>query len=204
MKNAAVGFRVHSGWSAMVAVSLEKGDPKVLHRDRIHLVEEFTYRLRQPYHTAERLSLIDAKELIGKAQTTAKAMAHRSIRKLQKQLKRIDYDLTCTALLLASGKTLPELERILASHALIHTADGELFREAVTRASVRCGLQVVSMKEREVAAEAGQVLGLREPAVSKRVAEMGKELGAPWTQDEKLAALAAWLALAGDNKCEKA
>jgi hypothetical protein len=33
---------------------------------------------------------------------------------------------------------------------------------------------------------------------------MGKELGAPWTQDEKLAALAAWLALAGDNKCEKA
>ncbi|HUN62242.1 MAG TPA: hypothetical protein VMU53_09635 [Candidatus Sulfotelmatobacter sp.] len=202
MKNASVGFRVHSGWSAMAAVCLEKGGPKVLHRERIHLVEEFTYRLRQPYHTAEKMPLVEARKFIGQAQATAKAMAERSIRSLQKQLKQLNYDLHCAALLLASGKPLPELEMILASHAMIHTADGELFREALTRASVRCGLQVVSLKEKEVAAEAGQVLGLAEAAVSKRVAEMGRELGAPWGQDEKLAALAAWLALAGDDKCE--
>lgn len=204
MKNAAVGFRVHSGWSAMVAVCLEEGVPKVVHRERIHLVEEFTYRFRQPYHTAERLSLVEAREFIRRAQTTAKGMAHRSIRGLQKQLKRDGYGLNCAALLLASGKALPELEKILASHAMIHTADGELFRAALTRASVRCGLQVVSLKEKSVVAEAGQVLGLAEAAVSKRVAEMGRELGAPWSQDEKLAALAAWLALAGDKKCAAA
>jgi len=201
VKNAAVGFRVHSGWSAMVAVCLQKGVPQVLHRERIHLVEEFTYRLRQPYHTAEKLSLVEAREFIRQAQATAKAMARRSIRELQKQLEGRGYGLNCAALLLASGKTLPELEKILASHAMIHTADGELFREALTRASVRCGLQVVSLKEKDVAAEAGRVLGLAEAAVSKQVAEMGRELGAPWAQDEKLAALAAWLALAGDDKC---
>jgi hypothetical protein len=201
VKNAAVGFRVHSGWSAMVAVCLENGGPKVLHRERIHLVKEFTYRLRQPYHTAEKLPLAEAGEFIRKVQTTAKAMGQRSIRKLQAELQRSDYALNCAALLLASGKALPDLEKILASHAMIHTADGELFREALTRASVRCGLQVVSLKEKEVAAETGQVLGLAEAAVSKRVAEMGKELGAPWSQDEKLSALAAWLALAGDKKC---
>jgi len=33
-----------------------------------------------------------------------------------------------SALLLASGRPLPKLETILASHALIHTADGEHFR----------------------------------------------------------------------------
>jgi len=197
MKNAAVGFRVHSGWSAMVAVCLEKGAPQVLHRERIHLVEEFTYRLRQPYHTAEKLPLVEAREFIRNAEAVAKTMAGRSIRKLQTQLKQSDYGLNCTAVLLASGKPLPELEKILASHAMIHTADGELFREALTRASVRCGLQVVSVKEKEVMGEAAQTLGLLEAAVSKRVAEIGKELGAPWSQDEKLAALAAWLALAG-------
>ncbi|HTZ49110.1 MAG TPA: hypothetical protein VMH20_16070 [Verrucomicrobiae bacterium] len=197
MKNAAVGFRVHSGWSAMVAVCLEKGAPQVLHRERIHLVEEFTYRLRQPYHTAEKLPLVEAREFIRNAEAVAKTMAGRSIRKLQTQLKQSDYGLNRAAVLLASGKPLPELEKILASHAMIHTADGELFREALTRASVRCGLQVVSVKEKEVMGEAAQTLGLLEAAVSKRVAEIGKELGAPWSQDEKLAALAAWLALAG-------
>jgi hypothetical protein len=197
MKNAAVGFRVHSGWSAMVVVCLDKGMPKVLRRERIHLVQEFTYRLRQPYHTAEKLALVEAREFIRKASATAKTMAGRSIRKLQMQLKHCDYEMNCAAVLLASGKPLPELEKILASHAMIHTADGELFREALTWASMRCGLQVVSVKEKEVMGEAAQTLGLLEAAVSKRVAEIGKELGAPWSQDEKLAALAAWLALAG-------
>jgi hypothetical protein len=204
VKNAAVGFRVHSGWSAMVAVYLEQGEPRVLHRERIHLVEEFTYRLRQPYHTAEKLSLGEAREFIRKAQTTAKTLAQRSIQALQKQLKRDGYSLHCSALLLASGKALPELEKILASHAMIHTADGVLFREALTRASVHCGLQLVSLKEKEAAAEAAQVLGLAEAAVLKRVGDMGKEWGAPWSQDEKLAALAAWLALAGDGSVSSA
>ena len=38
MKQAAVGFRVHSGWSALVTVSLENGSPTVLSRERVHLV----------------------------------------------------------------------------------------------------------------------------------------------------------------------
>ena len=48
MKRAAVGFRVHSGWSALVAVSLEKDGPIVLGRERVHLVEIFIYKFRQP------------------------------------------------------------------------------------------------------------------------------------------------------------
>ncbi len=42
MKTAAVGFRAHSGWSAVVAVCLEKGAPVLLHRHRAQLVETFT------------------------------------------------------------------------------------------------------------------------------------------------------------------
>src|SRR5215470_5143535 len=61
MKQAAVGFRTHSGWAAMVAVSLEKGEPVVLSRERVHLVEEFSYRFRQPYHTAEKMKLDEAR-----------------------------------------------------------------------------------------------------------------------------------------------
>ena len=56
MKHAAVGFRVHSGWAALIALTVTKGAPVVLVRERIHLVKNFTYEYRQPYHTAEKLT----------------------------------------------------------------------------------------------------------------------------------------------------
>jgi len=196
VKKAAVGFRVHSGWSAVVAVCLEKGAPAVLHRERPHLVEEFTFRLRQPYHTAERMSLAEARKFVSHAQETARELGHRAICKLQVETEDRGYKLCAGAVLLASGKPLPKLEKILGSHAMIHTADGELFRDALTRACIRCGLQVVSVKERELVAEAADSFGLAEAAVLKQVTDLGKPLGAPWSQDEKYAALAAWLALA--------
>jgi hypothetical protein len=33
--------------------------------------------------------------------------------------------------------------------------------------------------------------------LQRRVAELGKPIGPPWTQDQKFAALVAWLALVG-------
>ena len=201
MKKAAVGFRVHSGWSVAVAVCLERGAPVVLHRERPHLVEEFTFRFRQPYHTAESMPLAEARKFVSKAQETARELGHRAICKLQAKSEDRGYKLCAGAVLLASGKPLPEFERILASHAMIHTADGELFREALTRACIRCGLQVVSLKERELVREAADSFRLTEASVLKQVTDLGKPLGAPWSQDEKYAALAAWLALANKDGC---
>ncbi len=54
MKKAAVGFRVHSGWAAMVAASLENGMPVYLSRQRLQLVKIFSYKFRQPYHTRRK------------------------------------------------------------------------------------------------------------------------------------------------------
>jgi len=54
MKSAAIGFRPHSGWTAIVVLSVEKGEPVILIRDRIQLVKIFNYSYRQPYHTAAK------------------------------------------------------------------------------------------------------------------------------------------------------
>src|SRR3981189_31278 len=150
MKQAAVGFRVHSGWAAMVAVSVEKGAPVVLARQRVHLVETFTYEFRQPYHTAEKMLEGQAREFIVRMQAEARRLAYGAIRELQSRTQEQGVKLTRCGLLLASGRPLPALEKILASHALIHTADGELFREAILHASNRCGLRAFKIKEREL------------------------------------------------------
>ena len=196
LKQAAVGFRVHSGWSAAVAVSLEKGAPVVLARQRIHLVETFTYEFRQPYHTAEKMLGGQAREFISQMQLEARRLAYRAIRELLSRTREQGVKLTRCGLLLASGRALPELDKILASHALIHTADGELFREGILHAIARCGLEDFRVKEKELLDRAGRTLRIKPNALMRRVTELGRSVGSPWSQDEKFATLAAWLALA--------
>ena len=143
MKQAAVGFRVHSGWAAMVAVCVEKGAARVQARGRVPLVETFTYKFRQPYHTAEKLPLEEAREFVAGMEMESQELAHRAIRGLQGELAKQGLELKRCALLMASGRTLPDFEKILASHALIHTADGEHFRVALSCAAKRCAFSLM-------------------------------------------------------------
>ena len=195
MKSAALGFRAHSGWTALVALFVTKGDPQILARQRVHLVDTFTYKFRQPYHTAEKMPLDEARASISRVETQAKRLAYRAIRELQENLRAQGYRLTRCGVVTASGRPLPSLPQILASHAIIHTADGELFRRALLHASNRCGLANATVKERELLAESSRILQLKPDVLTRRIAELGRPLGAPWTQDEKFASLIAWLAL---------
>src|SRR5258708_29132026 len=188
-KEAALGFRVHSGWAAAVAVCVDKGAPVVLGRQRVHLVETFTYEFRQPYHTAEKMLAGQAREFITRMQAEAKRLAYNAIRELASRTEEQGAQLTRCGLLLASGTALPALDRILASHALIHTADGELFREALLHASARCGLRDFRIKEKELLERAGQVLGLKIDGMRRRVTELRKSFGPPRWQGEKLPTL---------------
>ena len=195
MQRAAIGFRVHSGWAAMVAVSLEKGSPVILERKKLLLVKTFSYTFRQPYHTAEKMALDEAAEFVRGVEKESRELALAGIRSLQKEFEKLDYKVCGCSLLLASGRKLPEFEKILASHALIHTADGELFREAIRHCCERAKLPLTAIKERDLLAAASKRLNKRPEFLNRQVAALGKSLGPPWTQDEKLATLGAWLVL---------
>jgi len=196
MKPAALGFRVHSGWTSLIALAIEKKQPVILARQRPHLVATFSYTFRQPYHTAEKMDLVEAGAFLEQQRGEARALALAALRAAQTEVAQQGFKLTSAALLLASGRPLPELPKILASHSLIHTADGEFFREALLHACARSDLAITTIRERELFATASAALR-RKPAILTRfVSDLGKPLGSPWTQDEKFATLAAWLALA--------
>lgn len=200
MQKAAVGFRVHSGWTALVVVSVEKDLPIVLSRQRLNLVKIFSYKFRQPFHTAEKMPFANAGKFISSVRTDAEQLAYSALRAVKAELKKQGYDLDRASLLLASGKPLPELEKILQSHALIHTADGELFREVLRLACKRTGLELMSTRERDLPQRCTQAFALPTPELQHRVTELGRAVGSPWTQDEKFATLAAWLALTANGR----
>ena len=180
----------------MVALSVSKGEPCVLARERLHLVETFTYKFRQPYHTAKRASADEGRAFIARVRAEARRLAYRAIHDLQSSLQEQGCELTRCGLVLASGRPLPPLPQILASHALIHTADGELFRGAILHAGARCGFGRAPVKEKELLSEASRVLRLKPNDLTQQIADLGREIGPPWSQDEKFASLAAWMTLA--------
>jgi hypothetical protein len=195
MKQAAVGFRAHSGWTSLVAISLEENSPRVLLRQRPHLVKKFSFEFRQPYHSAENLSPSEGRSFISFVRKEARGLAYQAIRSVQTGLREDGFELKHCALLLASGRPLPALPQILASHALIHTADGELFREALLHGGRRCGLDSFTAREGELLERASRTLHIQPEDLVRRLVNLGAELGPPWTQDEKHSALAAWLSL---------
>ena len=199
MKPAALGFRVHSGWASLIALAIEKKQPVILARQRPHLVATFSYTFRQPYHTAEKMDLVEASAFLQQQCSEARALALTALRAAQTEAAQQGYKLTSAALLLASGRPLPELPKILASHSLIHTADGEFFREALLHACAQADLAITTIKERELLATASVTLRRKPAILTQFVSSLGKPLGSPWTQDEKFATLAAWLSLAAHH-----
>jgi hypothetical protein len=87
------------------------------------------------------------------------------------------------------------LEAILRSHPLIHAAEGELYREAVARASEELGMRVLRIPARDLQTRAAKALGMDANALRARLAALGKASGRPWGAEQRECALAAWMAL---------
>lgn len=194
MKTAALGFRMHSGWGAVVAVSIE-GEFEVVARRHIALTESNDPGLKQPYHHVENFDLKAAEEYLAKCRAISGQLALTVVHEILTQTAEIKYQVGACAILTASGRTLPSLEKVLASHALIHAAEGEFFRAIVHKACEETGLAVTRLQERALEDEVRKAFGKKADQLNQRISGLGKRLGPPWTQDEKFAALAAALAL---------
>lgn len=188
----AFGFRAHSGWAAVVVVSGSFIKPTVLDRRRIVTADPGMPGSKQPFHAAEGLKFADAEALIRHCQKSSERLSEIAVESLLSQ-----YPEACAAgILVGSGRQLPELAGILKSHALIHTAEGELYRQVLIRACQSRSLPLWTFKEREVWNRAAEVFGFDLANLHRRVTEIGKPLGPPWREDEKMASLAAWMSLA--------
>jgi hypothetical protein len=180
----ALGFRAHSGWAAMVAAGGTLEEPRVLDRRRIVIADPDLQGSKQPYHAAAELPLAAAEALVAQAMAASRQLAIDAIAAAVDALQRKGHEVTACGILTGSGRALPNLEGILASHALIHTAEGELFRDVLIQAARECGLAVTTLREKTVTLDALQA-----------VASLGKLIGPPWTQDQKYATIAALSAL---------
>jgi hypothetical protein len=112
------------------------------------------------------------------------------------ELRAAGHEARACGVILANGRPPMTLQEALSSHAMKHAAEGQLYRQALISAGEALGLRVVAATERDLDRQAAVATGTAEHLVRGRVEALGRELGPPWAQDQKLAALVAWIALA--------
>ena len=192
MKRAALGVQMHSGWGVLVAIS--ETPVEILDRRRIVTADPKIPGAIQPYHYAAQLELPQQQKHLEHCASSSSSLAKIAIAELTRELATRHYRIV-GAVLLASGRTLPALEKILAAHPLIHTAEGEFFRQAVIRTCEELQIPVTAIRTRDLDEQVKGAFGKNASQLQSSIASMGSRIGPPWTKDHKTAALAAALLL---------
>jgi hypothetical protein len=191
------GLKAHSGWAMLVVMGTSNGEFKVVDRRRLELVDE--QWAKQPYHAAEKLEISAARKLVASGIASARRIATREIRSAVKREREKGNKVAACAVLVSDPMPEWTVEQILAVHFRMHKAEGVLFREVLVRAAEQCALKAVRIPEKLLPEYAESALRLTENGQEELIASLGKDAGTPWGKDQKVAALAALIAL-GETK----
>jgi hypothetical protein len=142
----AIGFRAHSGWSALVILAGPLRAPVVIQRTRIELIDPAIAGSKQPFHRARDLGLQAGAKHVERCTDKAKQLAEQSVRAAIRFSLEKGYRTAAAGIVLGSGRALPDFASILGSHPLLHSAEGQLFREALADGAQRCGLPITGVK----------------------------------------------------------
>ena len=181
----AFGFKAHSGWAALVVLGEERDELIVVERRRVELVEEPW--AKQPYHAGEELERSEAHALVKRGIESAYRIAWSEMKAAVKRQRDRKNDVAGCAVLVGSPMPDWSTDQIFAVHFRMHKAEGVLFQNALVRAAENCRLNTLPVLEKELLAQGDKLV--------KKIAGLGKSVGAPWGKDQKDAALVALMAL---------
>jgi hypothetical protein len=186
-----LGFRVKSGWAAAVLLSGPVDSPQLLERRVVQLCDPAVPESKQPYHASMGVLQTDEKKIDRLRKVIVKA-AQKSVAEWMKELQQDTRRIRRANLVV--GSTI-DPARIANDHIRAHALEGRLFRTVLEDALRSCDVTCSVFLEREIYEYAGGILKRSEKQLKQALTQMGKALQGHWRGDDKLAALAAWLAL---------
>jgi hypothetical protein len=187
----AVGFRAKTGWAAVVLLESDASGTRVLDSRRLDLCDPEAPAARQPYHAGFGTFNEDDGE-VKRLVLGVHQFAARAIGSLLAGYDAVGHAPRAGAVVAGSAV---DPARIANLHMRAHALEGRLYREVVEEALAEAGLRCELLLERDLYLRAAERLGMREAALKKAVAELGRGVGGGWRAESKAAAVAAWLAL---------
>jgi hypothetical protein len=174
----ALGFCSRTGSAEAVAVDVRAGAVALVGRWSVDLLDGRAPG--QVFHVAQPLPAGRAEALVRRTIETVTAIATGRLDELLRGIGGV----AAVAVVVGDFPVPDALPKILASHALMHAAEGRLYRDALLDAAAACGVRGVEVP-RTLAA--GRLVG----DLAAHVATLGVSAGRPWRKEHKLAAVAA-------------
>jgi hypothetical protein len=190
---AALGFRVKSGWAAAILLTGSPRSPQLCDVHRIDLSDPQLPETRQPYHAAVGQLEIDTKK-ISRRVDVVRRITEKSIAKLLAGYRQQNITIKRAALVVGSQI---DPRSVANAHIRAHALEGQLFRSVLQRSLDEHGIRTEVLLEREAYGKTAVELKQSNQNVRRMIQNFRRETEASWRAEQKLAALAAWLALSG-------
>jgi hypothetical protein len=199
----ALGFRAQRGGSVVVGVAAEGGAPRVVISTLLPTAAEGDRLAFEPYHVAAEMAQgasgvpAEVAAAVAEGRRRQDAMAADGLERLVRRLHEAGSEPARAVLLLNRAGWITDLLRYSLSmpdHPPV--AEGLAVREALRVAFARCGTPMTEMDEKSLPELASALLDLSPGALEARLKDLGAAAGRPWRKEQKLACLAAWVALA--------
>jgi hypothetical protein len=189
----AVGFRAKTGWAAAVLVACGPDGPRVLDSRRLELCDPQVPDARQPYHAGFGTFNEDDAE-VKRLVRGVHRFASRAIQSLLAEYESAGRAPRAAAVVAGSSV---DPARIANLHMRAHALEGRLYREVVEEGLAAAGIHCELLLERDLWQRAAKRLNMGEDSLKKRVTVLGRDVDSGWRAENKAAAMAAWLVVAG-------
>jgi hypothetical protein len=192
MNEAALGFRVKSGWAMVVLVSASS-PPGVIDRRRVDLSDPSVPDSAQPFHAGLDLPKAAAAKAVARLVKCVERSSERAIAELIEHYRAGGHRIVGAGIVV--GSTV-DPQTIRNDHIRAHAEEGRLFRVVIENALKLSRLKSSVMREKDSIGEGRKMLGISEPRLRTELANLGKAVEGSWRAEEKAATLAALMALA--------
>lgn len=199
----AIGLRAMRGGAVVVAMAAEGGEPRLALSTWLPTAAEGDRLAFEPYHVAAEMAGGPTDQVppeiaaaVAEGRRRQEAEAAKGLEALLRQLREAGNVPTVAALLVNRAGWVTDLLRyslMMADHPPV--AEGLAVRDALRSALARSGLRVAEVDEKSLPHLASEVLNLSEGALEGRLKSLGAAAGRPWRKEQKLACLAAWVAI---------
>jgi hypothetical protein len=193
-QTAGLGFRVKSGWAAVVLLTRPAHSPRLLDVGRIELCDPQLPETRQPYHAAIGKLETDSTKL-DRREHVVRSISRQSLTRLLKGYRQKGYRIKRAALVVGSQI---DPSTIGNPHIRAHALEGWLFRGSIEQSLHDLGIRTDVLLERDAYACVAARLKQSRDDVRRAIHNLGGSLrstAGSWRAEQKLAAVAALFAL---------
>jgi hypothetical protein len=200
----AFGLRAHKGGAVAVGLVVEDGVPRVLLSVSLETSVEGDRLSFEPYRVASEMARdpdgqasADAIAAVAEGRGRQAELAAKGLRDLAHRLEEAGHRPAVAALLVnRAGWITDVLDYSLAWPDHVPVAETLAVRDALRSGLMHCGIDCVELDEKSLFDGAAEVLGLSRAEIEAQLKSLGVAAGKPWRKEQKLACLAAWIAVA--------